>query len=269
MSNSIYVNFNKTPKARNSQPHMHDTYELYFLLDGTRETFCTNRSFLLPPKSFYVFEPFQLHQMKGGIGAKANIRINNALLSEKEIRFLQFVADGNPLSLDGAFFDLYCILLEKLAIIKKDNNPDDEEYTQSLIKTLLYFLQQQNDRANIDVSQNPINPLADRLIFEVASYLFQNYPSKITLKDLSKQFFLSKVSLCDRFKKQMNCSIMEYLLQLRISTAKEQLISTNKSMEQISEACGFSSANYFGLVFKKYTKMSPLQFRKSKQSPFI
>lgn len=269
MLTSIYVNLNKNPKPNNSKPHIHDVYELYFLLDGTRETFCTDRSFLLPARSFYVFEPFQLHQMNGNGGAKANIRIQNSLLSQEELNFLQFVSDGHPISLDGDFFPSYCILLEKLSEIAKSGLANTEKYALPLIKTILFFLQQQSNHVDTDASPHPNNPLIDRLIFEVASYLFCNYQSKITLTELCERFFLSKVSLCNRFKKQMNCSIMDYLLQLRISMAKQQLASTQKSMEEISESCGFSSANYFGLVFKKNTGLSPLQYRKAGQSPFI
>ena len=43
---------------------------------------------------------------------------------------------------------------------------------------------------------------------------------------------------------------------------KELLIKTKKSVNEISELCGFSSANYFGLIFKQKEKLSPLSYRK-------
>ena len=62
----------------------------------------------------------------------------------------------------------------------------------------------------------------------------------------------------------MKCSVMKYVLELRLNKAKLLLRDTDKSIEQISVECGFSSANYFGLTFKKSIGLSPLNFRKSR-----
>jgi transcriptional regulator GlxA family with amidase domain len=42
------------------------------------------------------------------------------------------------------------------------------------------------------------------------------------------------------------------------------LSSSDYSMEKIAELCGFPSANYFGLIFKKHYGISPLNYRKKR-----
>ena len=44
--------------------------------------------------------------------------------------------------------------------------------------------------------------------------------------------------------------------------AKEFLLNTKKSVGEISELCGFSSSNYFGLIFKQKEGLSPANYRK-------
>lgn len=45
--------------------------------------------------------------------------------------------------------------------------------------------------------------------------------------------------------------------------AVQQLLTTDKTISEISECNGFSSISYFGKVFRQYTGASPLQYRSS------
>lgn len=60
----------------------------------------------------------------------------------------------------------------------------------------------------------------------------------------------------------MNCSIMDYLLQVRLSKARDLLLVSSHSIEEISEICGFSSVSYFRTSFKQIIGTSPLHYRK-------
>ena len=64
----------------------------------------------------------------------------------------------------------------------------------------------------------------------------------------------------------MNCSPIDFLLNVRLNKAKEMLLHTKKSVGDVSEACGFSSANYFGLIFKQKEGLSPANYRKHEQT---
>ena len=58
-------------------------------------------------------------------------------------------------------------------------------------------------------------------------------------------------------------SIIHYLIDLRISEAKNLLIETSMPCSVIAELVGFDDANYFSRIFKKRMGLSPLQFRVS------
>lgn len=261
---TVKVHLTQRKQSYSSDPHTHEGYELYFLLDGTREIFSNNQTSLLPPQSFYVFRPFRLHQTNGEAHTKADVRIAPSLLTNEERNFLDFVSNGHPLSLRKQPVSLYTELLRKAVELDNTNAPNANEYTIAITKTLLLFLQQEPPLENVLCPSSLVNPLADSLISQITSYLDEHYTRKITLKELCDHFFYSKVILCKRFKDSMHCSIMEYLLRIRINEAQFLLRETDKPIEEIAELCGFSSANYFGIIFKKQRGCSPLHYRKLK-----
>ncbi len=70
----------------------------------------------------------------------------------------------------------------------------------------------------------------------------------------------------------MKYTIVEYINQLRIQLAKQQLMETDLSITQIATDCGFATTSYFIQVFKRYSYVSPGTFRKikkAKASPYI
>ena len=97
-------------------------------------------------------------------------------------------------------------------------------------------------------------------------YINENYHEKQTLEKLAKTFFVAKTTLMYQFKKYTNCSMIDYLLNVRLTKAKEMLLNSKKSVSDIAEACGFSSSNYFGLIFKKKENLSPANYRKHQKN---
>ena len=104
------------------------------------------------------------------------------------------------------------------------------------------------------------------MVLKVVDYLNNHYAEKQTLEELAEYFFVSKATLIYNFKKYTNCSLIDFLLNVRLTKAKEMLLNTKKSVNEIAECCGFSSANYFGLVFKKKENLSPANYRKNERA---
>ena len=63
------------------------------------------------------------------------------------------------------------------------------------------------------------------------------------------------------FKKIAGKSVSEFILDLRIYEAKEMLIRTDMTIEEISESIGFNNSFYFSKCFKAQIKISPSEFR--------
>lgn len=86
----------------------------------------------------------------------------------------------------------------------------------------------------------------------------------VTLDELSDALRYSKFYLCHLFRERTGLTISEYSDDKKYETALELLLETEKSIWEISEACGFNNQSSFTRFFKRKSGMSPLAFRKDK-----
>ena len=105
-------------------------------------------------------------------------------------------------------------------------------------------------------------PRKRSLIVSVKNFLDTNYVSKITLDELAAKFYINKYYLLKTFKEQYGQPINAYLLNLRITKAKQLLRFTDKTVEAIGLECGFGVAHYFSAKFKEVEGVSPSKYRK-------
>jgi YesN/AraC family two-component response regulator len=99
-------------------------------------------------------------------------------------------------------------------------------------------------------------------VLEIKEWIDHNYAESITLDDLASRFFINKYYLTKSFKAQFGTTINSYLNTVRISHAKSLLRFTDKTLDEIGEAVGISSACYFSQVFSAIEGVSPSTYRK-------
>lgn len=109
------------------------------------------------------------------------------------------------------------------------------------------------------LAQNPPATTVERVIQYIQSHLGE----QITLEQLSGIAFVSKSYLTKQFKQETGQTVIEYVNNARIEKAKMLLVTTQKTVEEISYAVGFESPKYFFRVFKALTGQTPLAFSKN------
>jgi len=88
-------------------------------------------------------------------------------------------------------------------------------------------------------------------------YFNENYTSDISIEDYAKEHTISKNWFIRCFKKIMKITPMQYIISLRISSAKTLLENSDKSIAEIAWVTGFENQLYFSRLFKKSTGLSP------------
>lgn len=104
----------------------------------------------------------------------------------------------------------------------------------------------------------------------VLQYIHTHFAEHITLDELAALEHISKSYLSRQFKQQTGMTVVAYINQLRIETAKRLLTGSDMSVNEIAYQIGFESPKYFYRTFKKLTDESPASFRrqyKNKQEP--
>lgn len=102
----------------------------------------------------------------------------------------------------------------------------------------------------------------DALITQAIAYMEKNFSNPLTVHQLADIVGLSPYYFSRLFRKYTNVSPHAYLVNLRITLARDLLSSSTQSIEQVSERCGFNSVQHFIRCFKQHVDCTPQQYRK-------
>ena len=101
----------------------------------------------------------------------------------------------------------------------------------------------------------------DKRIYKIISYLHEHITDDISLKKLADEFYLHPAYISQLFKHETGLNYHEYLMRLRVDSAKRLLSTTDLSISQVAEMAGFQDYRGFSLVFKRLEKMTPSKYR--------
>lgn len=92
-------------------------------------------------------------------------------------------------------------------------------------------------------------------------YIENNYYRNIKITDIADYIGINRSYLTSCFKKRMNMSPHQYLLEYRLSKAKILLRETNKTIQEIAGNVGYEDSLAFSKIFKSHTGISPKSYR--------
>lgn len=95
-----------------------------------------------------------------------------------------------------------------------------------------------------------------------ADYILENYKEEITLESLSRHIYLSETYISRSFPKYFGVSFLEYVTQVRLNHAVEDM-SSDLSLTEIAYNNGFTSENMMIRAFRKYRGVTPGEYRKN------
>lgn len=180
-----------------------------------------------------------------------------------------FFAEGNNLEVVKSRAMELSALLSRAAIeggatsdsVLKINN----QFLMSLqdihtLDDLCYKLQETID-VFTECMFNYIPSKSNEIIKKAIRYISKNFSHALTLDDVAKHVHLNPAYFSTLFKQSTGSSFKEYLNMVRIEESKRLLANTDYSIIDISLATGFEDQSYFSKVFKKYTGLTPKQYR--------
>lgn len=131
-----------------------------------------------------------------------------------------------------------------------EKRPGAEIYGIGILLTLLYML-------------SPAKEASHKSRFDKIKEAAQNNSAmSLTLKDMADMCSMSEYHFLREFKKCEGKTPHEYVVSTSVERAK-LMLDTGLKINEISSELGFSDPLYFSRVFKKYTGMSPSEYRKT------
>lgn len=105
-----------------------------------------------------------------------------------------------------------------------------------------------------------------QLILKAIEHMKQHYREDLTLQDVADSIHVSKSYFSNLFKKQTGQNFIDFLIDLRLQSAKALLAKNECKVYEVAEKSGFNDVKYFSKLFKKMTQMTPMEYREKHQS---
>ncbi|MUP36674.1 AraC family transcriptional regulator [Labilibaculum euxinus] len=149
------------------------------------------------------------------------------------------------------FIDTYYKIFE----LVRNEDPGNQHIAAGLVIKLLGCIVAWEKQKNF--SGKPI----EKLIQEARFYMREHIEEEVDLQKLAEDNCIGYSYFRKMFKKYTGISPHQYHLDLKIMRSKELILTTNKSMKEISYELGFQSIHYFSRIFKKKVGQNPSELR--------
>lgn len=124
-----------------------------------------------------------------------------------------------------------------------------------------------NALLTILTNQLPQEKLIQRNKFDISfqackAFIDAHFTENISVEELSKIANMSVSGFAHQFKKVFGLAPIQYLIRLKIGLGQKLLITTDKSITEISMQLGYDNVSHFNNQFKKFVGTSPQNYRK-------
>lgn len=239
------------PKQENFYRHCHNSYELFFFIEGEANYVVENKLYELTPYSLLFIKPtiyhyLQLKNMKAYYRMVINI-MPNTLSNE----FFKRFKNKNALYHFNSNSEITKILMSLES--KKDifSTEDYNEFVKikvnEVLINLLYI------KNNTDSKTTYID---DDTLSLILKYINENLYSYLNIDIISKALFLSKSHISHIFSDRMKIGIMQYIKEKKILLA-QTLIRAGGNPTEIAKECGFNEYSSFYRLYKLKFGVNP------------
>lgn len=257
--------------------HAHDFFEMMYVYSGMCYCNFDHREYALPEGSIWMFNTQCAHSVVVPNDGSTLINIllrkstfsaallgmindndlflgfflNSIYNSDSAPKQLQFTAEP------GGMSEFYIFkIIEEYA--------GKSPYSQSIMKHLFCCLlaeltRQYRERADSRGRESGLH------ISQVISYISDNYRTA-TLQSTAEHFHYNPSYLSKYMLKHTNQTFSEYLTRFKLEKAAHLLTSTALPLERVASLTGYSERSAFDKAFKKYSGLTPRQYRSQKQS---
>lgn len=151
----------------------------------------------------------------------------------------------------------FSLWIEKMITDYLNKELADHDLSTRCYHFLLQFRKIDQQQSNLQ------HPLFIQFIAPIINEIETRYSEELTIKRLAQEAFISTQYLNRLFKRFLNQSPYQYLIDYRINRAKELLVNEQQlEIQEIAWRVGFVSVSQFIHIFKEKVSYTPNQFRK-------
>ncbi len=247
--------------------HLHNDYEIYFLIEGKRKYTIDNKHYIIHENSLVFINRNVLHQtfaINEPQHKRFVLNFQKSCIPSEAYYLLQLLFENGPTILKVSLHEreLFLELLKGLQNEYITDQLDSSLYVKSLLTQLLIASKRLCNQQSVPfpAAIGKSGTKSD-MVSSMIKYIHEHYGRSLSLPKLSHKFHLSEHYLCHIFREVTGCTIIQYINVVRINEARRLLLETNIKIRDIVTKIGFSNHVHFCRVFKKEVGTSPTQFR--------
>jgi transcriptional regulator GlxA family with amidase domain len=109
----------------------------------------------------------------------------------------------------------------------------------------------------------------DEIVKKAQTFLETNLQEKISVEELCSRFAISRRNFDRRFIRATGNTPLEYSQRVKIEIAKKSFETTRKTINEVMYEVGYSDNKAFREVFRKFTRMSPIEYKRKYNKEMI
>lgn len=223
----------------------------YFETGGKKYSLCEKQGFLIEPEistRYYADSREPWSYVWVGFNGSLTLSILNLLGLKREKPIFSCENKEEILSIIDSFFSLSA-------------NPDTET-SLSQHTLLLSFFRVLAKNATKEEGIESFGGAENYHIIKALDFIQANFSNHLTVADIANYLGITRNHLFTLFKEKLNQSPQEYLSNFCLGYARELLLTTSYSVNEIAYLCGYRNADVFSKAFRKKYLMSPLLFKR-------
>lgn len=232
-----------------------DEYQFNYITDGYGTLEIPSGTYQIQPGTIMIITPGTRHRYRPDpstgwtehyIGFKGKISSHFLKQSFWDMTSPVISCGGR-----NEIFDTY----EKIFDLVQLQKPAYQQIASGLIIKLIGYLISFEKQSSFEGKE------VEDLVTAARAYMWENVNQSADLHEFAKKHSISYSYLRKMFKLYTGIAPHQYYLDLKIMRAKELVMSTDKTVKEMTYDLGFDSIHYFSRIFKKKTGYSPSDFR--------
>ena len=238
--------------------HNKDCLEIHYIKSGSGIAIIDDSTFQIEKGYFYITGPFVIHGQIPNPGNALEKYSMYFTIDTSECKEQIFEMIKRKVCISKTKFDVEP-LFDTIETEFKTKPFGYRHMVAEAIKMIILLLDRNYNHSKATNEEQFTNTL-----YEIERIFINEYKT-ITLPELAKRLFMSEREFQRFLAKNYNKSFNTLKLEARMFFAANQLLYTDSSIQEISEAAGYSSCEHFSYAFRKYYNTTPLKFRKNNE----
>lgn len=243
-------------------PHMHDYFEIDLILSGRCTLMMEGKTYHLGPEDVVSIDAHCSHELRSSDCVLICVQFEQSMFEQTLPEpkhppfFCNSAVQGN-----NAAFDAIRTLVARLVKNNADQQTGYELRNWSYIYELMDVMYN-NFRIDRTPAQDVQSHRYAARVAKIARLVREHHTENLSLSQLADMVHLSAPYLSKFFDQQFGMTYLSYLTQIRLDHAVNDLLNTEKIIEEVSADSGFPNSHAFVQAFKKEYGVLPSVYRR-------